>query len=72
VGCRSRRGQPELERFVQRAGGWLADGARRGAGRGCYLCGAQCAKAVVKNKRYPGLGAYAIAHYELQDTHMND
>jgi hypothetical protein len=57
---------------VQRAGGWLADGARRGAGRGCYLCGAQCAKAVVKNKRYPGLGAYAIAHYELQDTHMND
>jgi hypothetical protein len=27
---------------------------------------------VIKNKRFPGLGAYAITHYEHQDTHMND
>jgi predicted RNA-binding protein YlxR (DUF448 family) len=72
VGCRSRRGQPDLQRFVRQGGGWLADGSRRGAGRGCYLCGSQCARTVIKNKRYPGLGTYAIAHYEHQDTHMND
>jgi predicted RNA-binding protein YlxR (DUF448 family) len=72
VGCRSRRGQTDLRRFVRQGDRWQADGSRRGAGRGCYLCGAQCARAVVKNKRYPGLGTYAIALYEHQDTHMND
>ena len=72
VGCRTRREQPVLQRFVRREDGWTADGARRSAGRGVYLCGTQCAGAVIKNKRFPGLGAYAITHYEHQDTHMND
>ena len=72
VGCRTRREQPQLQRFVRRDGGWAADGARRSAGRGIYLCGTQCAGAVIKNKRFPGLGAFAITHYELQDTHMSN
>jgi predicted RNA-binding protein YlxR (DUF448 family) len=72
VGCRTRREQPGLQRFVRRTDGWAADGPRRGPGRGTYLCGSQCARAVIKNKRFPGLGTFAIAHYELQDTHMND
>jgi predicted RNA-binding protein YlxR (DUF448 family) len=72
VGCRTRREQPQLQRFVRRDHGWSADEARRSAGRGVYLCGVQCAGAVIKNKRFPGLGAFAITHYELQDTHMSD
>jgi predicted RNA-binding protein YlxR (DUF448 family) len=72
VGCRTRREQPTLQRFVRRDDGWTADGSRRSTGRGVYLCGTQCAGAVIKNKRFPGLGAYAITHYEHQDTHMND
>ena len=72
VGCRKRREQPQLQRFVRRDDGWTADGTRRSAGRGVYLCGTQCAGAVIKNKRFPGLGAYAITHYKHQDTHMND
>jgi predicted RNA-binding protein YlxR (DUF448 family) len=72
VGCRSRREQPELLRFVRQGDRWAADGRRRSAGRGSYLCGPQCARAVIKNKRYPGLGTFAITHYEHQDTHMND
>jgi predicted RNA-binding protein YlxR (DUF448 family) len=72
VGCRTRRGQPELQRFVRQAEAWVADGSRRSPGRGTYLCGSQCARAVIKNKRFPGLGTFAIAHYELQGTHMND
>jgi predicted RNA-binding protein YlxR (DUF448 family) len=68
-----RREQRVLSRFVRRAGEWSADTDRRSDGRGVYLCGPQCAKAVVKNKRYPGFGSYAITHYErLLDTHMND
>ena len=72
VGCRTRREQPGLLRFVRRDAGWTADGRRRSAGRGVYLCGTQCAGTVIKNKRFPGLGAYAITHFELQDTNMND
>jgi len=72
VGCRTRREQPLLQRFVRRDDQWAADGSRRSAGRGVYLCGTQCARAVIKNKRVPGLGAFAITHYEHQDTHMND
>ena len=79
VGCRTRREQHELQRFVRQDAGWTADGGRRGEGRGVYLCGPQCAKAVIKNKRYPGFGSDAIAHYTSadthqtsQDTHMND
>lgn len=72
AGCRTRRAQPELQRFVRRTDGWVADRHRRGPGRGTYLCGTQCARAVIKNKRFPGLGTFAVEHYELQDTHMND
>ncbi len=72
VGCRTRREQHELQRFVRVGDGWSADGDRRHDGRGVYLCGAQCAKAVIKNKRYPGFGSFATTHYTSQDTHMND
>ena len=72
VGCRTQREQRELQRFVRRVDRWAADEGKRSAGRGVYLCGTQCAEAVIKNKRFPGLGAYAITHYEHQDTHMND
>jgi predicted RNA-binding protein YlxR (DUF448 family) len=72
VGCRTRREQRLLSRFVRRGDRWTADGARRSDGRGVYLCGTQCAGAVIKNKRFPGLGAFAITHYEHQDTHMSD
>jgi len=71
VGCRTRREQPVLQRFVRReTAGRRMEPAERG--RGVYLCGTQCAGAVIKNKRFPGLGAFAITHYKLQDTHMND
>jgi predicted RNA-binding protein YlxR (DUF448 family) len=72
VGCRTRREQRELQRFVRRADGWAADALRRTDGRGVYLCGSQCAQAVVKNKRYPGFGSFATTYYSVQDTHMND
>ena len=72
VGCRTRREQQLLARFVRRGDRWTADGARRSEGRGVYLCGTQCAGAVIKNKRFPGLGAFAITHYKHQDTHMSD
>jgi len=72
VGCRTRREQRELQRFVRRGEGWTADTGRRTDGRGVYLCGPQCAKAVIKNKRYPGFGTFAISHYTSWDTHMND
>ena len=72
VGCRTRREQPLLQRFVRHLDRWSADAGKRTEGRGVYLCSERCAKAVVKNKRHPGLGAFAITHYSLQDTHMND
>ncbi|MDP9110475.1 MAG: YlxR family protein [Candidatus Eremiobacteraeota bacterium] len=37
-------------------------GARRGPGRGAYLCSRECVGRVAKNKRYPGL-ASAAAEY---------
>lgn len=73
VGCRTRSLQGALRRFVRRSEGWSMDGPTRSEGRGVYLCSARCAGTVVKNKRYPGLGAYAVVHFEQhQDTHMND
>jgi predicted RNA-binding protein YlxR (DUF448 family) len=75
VGCRTRREQRELQRFVRHDDRWTADAGPRSDGRGVYLCGPQCAKAVIKNKRYPGFGSFAISHYgehPSQDTHMND
>ncbi|MBV8152746.1 MAG: DUF448 domain-containing protein [Candidatus Eremiobacteraeota bacterium] len=63
VGCRERRDQSAMVRFVRRDGGgggeWSADRGRRSEGRGAYLCSAQCAGRVAKNKRYPGLAAAA-------------
>ena len=72
VGCRTKRDQPLLVRFVRHDDVWTIDGPKRTDGRGVYLCGPQCAKAVIKNRRYPGLGAFANTHYEHQDRHMND
>ncbi len=63
VGCRARREQHQLQRFVRRDEWWSADTDGRSDGRGVYLCGPQCAKAVIKNKRYPGFGSFAITHY---------
>ncbi|MBV8074270.1 MAG: DUF448 domain-containing protein [Candidatus Eremiobacteraeota bacterium] len=59
VGCRERREQPAMRRFTRASGGWVADRGRRSPGRGAYLCSAQCAERVAKNKRYPGLAAAA-------------
>jgi predicted RNA-binding protein YlxR (DUF448 family) len=59
--------QAELTRFVRTATGWHADPPatrRKQAGRGAYLCSAECAERARKNKRYPGLGA-AAAEYGL-------
>ena len=42
-------------RYVLRPGGWEFDPGPRREGRGVYLCSAQCAERVAKNKRYPGL-----------------
>jgi predicted RNA-binding protein YlxR (DUF448 family) len=72
VGCRTRREQPELQRFVRQPDCWAADEAGRSAGRGVYLCDGQCARAVIKNKRYPGLGAFATAYYTIRTHTMND
>jgi predicted RNA-binding protein YlxR (DUF448 family) len=73
VGCRTRHPQSTLNRFVQRDAGWVADGARRGEGRGTYLCSAACAERVVKNKRFPGLASAAMTYFNaLQDTAMHE
>ena len=51
-----------LLRFVRDAHGqWFADPAARRSGRGAYLCSAQCAQTVKKNKRYKGLAAVPVA-----------
>lgn len=59
-----------MQRFVRAAGSgppaWLADaGSKRRPGRGAYLCSAECARKVEKNKKYPGL-ASAAAEYGLK------
>jgi predicted RNA-binding protein YlxR (DUF448 family) len=55
-------------RFVRTAAGWQADPPRcRQAGRGAYICSAQCAQRARKNKRYPGLGTMA-AEYGLIES----
>ncbi|MHB8179051.1 MAG: YlxR family protein [Vulcanimicrobiaceae bacterium] len=59
VGCRCRRPQAELLRFVRLPAGWRRDppGGHRGAGRGVYVCSGACLRLTAKNKRYPGLAA---------------
>jgi predicted RNA-binding protein YlxR (DUF448 family) len=45
---------------------WRPDAERmKQTGRGVYLCSAECAKRVEKNKKYPGLAA-AAAEYGLE------
>jgi predicted RNA-binding protein YlxR (DUF448 family) len=70
AGCRERKLQAAMRRFVRQGATWLPD-ARLGAktirlpGRGVYLCSAECVKRVEKNRKYPGLAA-AAAEYGLQ------
>ncbi len=60
VGCRQRREQASLQRFVQaEPASWVLATQPRRPGRGAYLCSLACAERVMKNKRYPGLGASA-------------
>ncbi|MGH7750907.1 MAG: YlxR family protein [Candidatus Dormibacteria bacterium] len=61
VGCRARRPQAELVRFVQVAGGWATRRSPVEAGRGAYLCSVTCAERAKKNRRYPGLAVAAAA-----------
>ena len=60
-----------MRRFV-RSGtrSWSGDrDARRQPGRGVYLCSARCARAVEKNKKYPGLASSAAEYgFELGRT----
>ncbi|MEO6991961.1 MAG: DUF448 domain-containing protein [Candidatus Baltobacteraceae bacterium] len=64
VGCRRRFEQQGLVRFTRGVGGagWAPDPpAVRSEGRGAYLCSAECAVGVARNRRYPGLAAGAQA-----------
>ena len=65
AGCRARLPQKQMQRFVRQDRVWHPDAARRRPGRGVYLCSAECAKRVEKNRKYPGL-ASAAAEYGLQ------
>jgi predicted RNA-binding protein YlxR (DUF448 family) len=53
-----------MRRFVRiEPRAWRADkGRKRLPGRGVYLCSAECARRVEKNRKYPGL-ASAAAEY---------
>jgi predicted RNA-binding protein YlxR (DUF448 family) len=60
VGCRQRGEQQGLHRFVRSTeGAWAEATLPRSSGRGAYLCSLACAQRVMKNKKYPGLGAAA-------------
>ncbi|MBC5815491.1 MAG: YlxR family protein [Candidatus Eremiobacteraeota bacterium] len=61
VGCRERKPQHSMRRFVRLPEGWKADEGRKQAGRGAYLCSHACAERVKKNKRFPGLANIAAA-----------
>ena len=63
VGCRTVFPQPVLRRFTRQADRWIADGAKRSAGRGAYLCSRACAQRVAKNKRYPGFSVEALLQW---------
>lgn len=61
VGCRTRAHKRQLLRFVRGGDGeWVLDRAARRDGRGAYLCSAQCAERVKKNKRYKGLAGVTV------------
>ncbi|MBV8728056.1 MAG: YlxR family protein, partial [Candidatus Eremiobacteraeota bacterium] len=55
VGCRQRKEQAEMVRFVRTESSWTPDAGRRQEGRGAYLCSNKCAQRVVKNNGFPGL-----------------
>ena len=62
VACRARAEKRKMLRFVRDTEGqWVADRAARRPGRGAYLCSAECAQTVRKNKRYKGLAAAPVA-----------
>jgi predicted RNA-binding protein YlxR (DUF448 family) len=48
-----------MVRFTPDQNGWVADKTSRLPGRGVYLCSSECAAAVAKNKRFPGLSQAA-------------
>ncbi len=60
IGCRQRKPQGSLRRFVRAEGTWIADTSAHRQGRGTYLCSAACAAASAKNRRYPGLATVAV------------
>ncbi|MBV8433454.1 MAG: YlxR family protein [Candidatus Eremiobacteraeota bacterium] len=72
VGCRKRLPQHAMVRWVRGSGLWKADasGRHKQAGRGAYICSAECLPAAAKNKRYPGL-ATAAAEYGLISSSKN-
>lgn len=56
VVCKRRMEKGKLQRFVRTvAQDWVADPAGRLFGRGAYLCSAECAERVKRNKRYKTL-----------------
>jgi len=59
AGCRKRHPQRTMVRFTPVQHGWVADKTTRRPGRGVYLCSSECAEAVAKNKRFPGLSQAA-------------
>ncbi|MBC5806142.1 MAG: hypothetical protein DLM53_09130 [Candidatus Eremiobacter antarcticus] len=76
VVCRQRLEKQKLARFVcrpappapeqsQRPGPsqWVADASGSLPGRGAYICSAQCAERVEKNKRYRALSGAATMKY---------
>ncbi|MBV9736563.1 MAG: YlxR family protein [Candidatus Eremiobacteraeota bacterium] len=75
VGCRQRKPQQSMQRFVRRGTAWEADvGMRRADGRGAYLCSSECARRVFKNKRYASLASAALvsvfeSDYDVQQHH---
>jgi predicted RNA-binding protein YlxR (DUF448 family) len=59
VGCRQPSEQRGLYRFVRSEDRWMEATRPRCPGRGAYLCSLACAERVMKNKKFPGLGAAA-------------
>lgn len=76
VVCKQRSEKHKLARFVSRRASaaaeqsqpagppqWVADASGSLPGRGAYICSAQCAERVKKNKRYRSLSVAATMEY---------
>jgi predicted RNA-binding protein YlxR (DUF448 family) len=76
VVCKQRSEKHKLARFVTRPSSpasqesqppgpsqWVADASGTLPGRGAYICSAQCAERVKKNKRYRALSVVATMEY---------